>query len=494
MIRLLRLNEGMASAQVTEVRRLIDGLRRNPRTHPYHGRREYSDRVREAAVVLAGMIEEGRAADVVPLARRAVERVTDGLLHIDDSSGIIGDDLRELTRLYSRACAIAPPDAVKLAAWLVASRCDGPGWPDFAVADFAPALGEAGLAELARLVEQRRTGGDPGSFSTAWGVSSLRKELAALSSDVDAHIAVLAQEARSGRDYGEIVSVLRNAGRDRDAEDWARRGLADEPSGPWVDGLRQQLAVLLLGSGREAEAVAMYRDVFERRGTHSDYLRLRKTAEEAGQWRELRDWALDLARERARTGKHRRVYLGELISVLLSEGLADEAWSTAAGEPGQVSDSQWLQLIGLREGEHPSDVLGPLARLIELGVEQTSDKYRYPKAVKALRRLREDYERAGDAAGFGAYLAGLRERQRRKYSLIAKLDAAFGTEDPRALRVKSEVGGMVVLISYEARPMVALPGATGQIPVADDAAASLDLVAPGSVRSASLPVWQRPQF
>jgi hypothetical protein len=34
--------------------------------------------------------------------------------------------------------------------------------------------------------------------------------------------------------------------------------------------------------------------------------------------------------------------------------------------------------------------------------------------------------RAGDAAGFGAYLDGLRERQRRKYSFIAKLDAAFG--------------------------------------------------------------------
>jgi uncharacterized Zn finger protein len=53
-------------------------------------------------------------------------------------------------------------------------------------------------------------------------------------------------------------------------------------------------------------------------------------------------------------------------------------------------------------------------------------KYRYPKAVKALKRLREDYERAGDAAGFGAYLDGLRERQRRKYSFIGRLDAAFG--------------------------------------------------------------------
>ncbi len=70
---------------------------------------------------------------------------------------------------------------------------------------------------------------------------------------------------------------------------------------------------------------------------------------------------------------------------------------------------------------------GPLARLIELGVEQVGDKYRYPKAVKALKRLWEDYERAGNAAGFGAYLGGLRERQRRKYSFIAKLNAAFGT-------------------------------------------------------------------
>ena len=415
---------GMADARVAEVRRLINGLRRNPRTHPYHGRREYSDRAREVAVALASMIEAGPGADVVSLARRAVERVTDGMLHIDDSSGIIGHDLRKLTGLYARACAIAPPDPAKLAAWLVASRCDGPGWPDFDVADFAPALGEAGLAELARLVAGRRAGGVPDS----WGVSSLRKELAAVSSDVDAHVAVLAEEARSGRDYGEIVSVLRKAGRDRDAEEWARKGLAAEPSSPWTDALREQLAELLLGSGRGDEAVAIHREAFEQRGMHQDFLQLRNTTEQAGQWQELRDWALEFMRERARTGNFRQVRLGQLITVLLHEGLADEAWATAAGEPEQVSESQWAQLIGLREKEHAVDVLGPLARLIELGVEQTSDKYRYPKAIKALRRLRDDFERAGDAAGFGVYLDGLRERQRRKYSFIAKLDAAFGAE------------------------------------------------------------------
>jgi hypothetical protein len=93
------------------------------------------------------------------------------------------------------------------------------------------------------------------------------------------------------------------------------------------------------------------------------------------------------------------------------------------------SGRQWLQLIGLRESGHPADVLGPLARLIELTVERPGDKYRYTEAVKALKRLQENYERAGDPAGFGAYLDGLRERQRRKYSFIAKLDAAFAMWD-----------------------------------------------------------------
>jgi hypothetical protein len=153
----------------------------------------------------------------IVLTRHAVERVTDGMLHIDDSSGIIGHDLRDLTGLYARACAIAPPDPAKLAEWLVASRCDGPGWPDFDVADFAPALGEAGLAELAA-----RSGAQGRRRARFVGVSSLRKELAAVAGDVDAHVAVLAEEARGGRDYGEIVSVLRKAGRDRDAEERAR--------------------------------------------------------------------------------------------------------------------------------------------------------------------------------------------------------------------------------------------------------------------------------
>jgi hypothetical protein len=58
----------------------------------------------EAAGAIADMIESAVAADAVLLAQRAVERVTAAMLHMDDSSGIIGGDLRMLTALL-RACS-----------------------------------------------------------------------------------------------------------------------------------------------------------------------------------------------------------------------------------------------------------------------------------------------------------------------------------------------------------------------------------------------------
>jgi hypothetical protein len=39
-----------------------------------------------------------------------VERVIVAMLHLNDSSGIIGDDLRTLIALYAPACQTAPPD------------------------------------------------------------------------------------------------------------------------------------------------------------------------------------------------------------------------------------------------------------------------------------------------------------------------------------------------------------------------------------------------
>ena len=152
--------------------KLIDGLRWDRRRNPYSGRREYSQRARAVAAAVAHMIEAGDAAGAGPLARRAVERVTAALMYMDDSAGIVGDDLRTLMALYARACRSAAPDARPLARWLVSMQLDGPGWPAIELKEFAEALGQDGLAEVARLTEERGVTGEPDSWTAACTTAS----------------------------------------------------------------------------------------------------------------------------------------------------------------------------------------------------------------------------------------------------------------------------------------------------------------------------------
>ena len=90
-----------------------------------------------------------------------------------------------------------------------------------------------------------------------------------------------------------------------------------------------------------------------------------------------------------------------------------------------ASLARGFQLIEVREKSHPADVIRPYRDLIEIGLDRASDKYRYPKAIKTIRRLRDSYRRAGDEAGFIAYVADLRQRHHRKTSFITKLDKAL---------------------------------------------------------------------
>src|SRR5881227_819913 len=116
----------MVSAVVERARRLIDGLRRDRRMHPYHGRREYSELAREVAAACEALIDS-EPASVPALAQRAVDLATTALMAV-----------------HARACAASPPDPKRLAAWLGKLRLDGPGWPDFELHDYAAALGEKG--------------------------------------------------------------------------------------------------------------------------------------------------------------------------------------------------------------------------------------------------------------------------------------------------------------------------------------------------------------
>jgi hypothetical protein len=405
---------------VEQVRRLIDGLRRDRRTHPYHGRREYSQLAREVAAACEALIDS-EPASVPALAQRAVDLVTTALMYVDDSSGIVGDDLHALMVVHARACAAAPPDPKRLAAWLGKLRLDGPGWPDFELRDYAAALGEKGRSELARLVEDRVKTTEPDLLGrTPWGIRVLREQLAEISGDIDHYVAVLAEDLYAASSYLKIVDALRNVGRAADAERWARRGLGI--GNPIDQGkLRDIYVDLLLERGATNEASTMRWQLFDQHPTQTHYNDLRRTAERTGDWPDLRDKAIGRLRD-ATIGQP--AFADHLIGVLLDEGELDDAWQTAVDHANGLPESRWNQLIDLRQPTHPRDVIKPWQQLIQRRLDASTDKHRYSTAIKMLRQLRDAYQATGDTPGFGTYLDRLRDHHKRKTSFIAKLDRA----------------------------------------------------------------------
>jgi hypothetical protein len=74
--------------------------------------------------------------------------------------------------------------------------------------------------------------------------------------------------------------------------------------------------------------------------------------------------------------------------------VADEAWAAAMADPGQVPESQWFQLIEMREQDHPADVIRPYQDLIEITLER-----RWPAARTVVAGpLRACCYRRGSAA------------------------------------------------------------------------------------------------
>jgi hypothetical protein len=77
----------------------------------------------------AGLIDSGAAKTVVPVLRKAVDRMTTALMYMDDSPGIVGDDLQQVMDLHAGLCrgATRSEKAGRLAGWPVKLECDDPG-------------------------------------------------------------------------------------------------------------------------------------------------------------------------------------------------------------------------------------------------------------------------------------------------------------------------------------------------------------------------------
>jgi uncharacterized Zn finger protein len=403
----LRAAGTTGAPQVAVLRRQLEDALRVRGYLDHQATLDYAHRARDALTTVAELVDAGHAAEARPLARLAAEAISAAMSTVDDATGAVVAVCRRAFSLYAKACAAGRPNPVKLAGWIFRLKLDGPGWPTLELADFAGALGTAGMAEYRALVREAAREGDP---DKALVVRAMREQLAEVDGDLDAHVDILAEGIPNPKAFLDIANLLRDKGQLAGAIRWAERGLEETGDPRLADVLVQSY----VDEGRPGAAVAVRATALRAAPTRLTYANLRATAERVGEWPSARAAALDVLRTAAENGD-----ADELVGVLLDDGDQAEAWQAA--EKHGCGDRVWLEVARAHGCDHPAEVLAGYRRVVENCLERTGrDAYR--EVATLLEELRELSARCGADSAFAALVAGIRTRHQRRRSLLAELD------------------------------------------------------------------------
>ncbi|PXY31810.1 hypothetical protein [Prauserella muralis] len=337
---------------------------------------------------LQRLLDAGTQADVAPLARRTVDKITSAFAGSDEQAGVVGDQLDRAVSLYARACAAHPPKPRELADWILRVAFDRPGWPGISLVEFAQPLGDKGLARVKSVVDdvlaEPDSGQDPVRRRTA---QRLNQEHAEVTGDVDTVVRMLSEQLPRRDVSLKIVRVLRAAGRHAEAIAYAAKALGTG------NGATRGQVVATLEAEHAAAAAAVEEPAPEPRAPEPA-----ETVSGAA------------VPKQPEPGQPEPEPVGEpaeqagTVRALLAEDRADEAWKAAADVP-------------------PADVVPVYRDHIEALVAQR-EAQSYVKAAAALRRLRILHRRAGSPDEFTAYLGELVETHRRKTRLVEEIRKA----------------------------------------------------------------------
>ena len=385
---------------------------------------------------------------VIDITEYALGRVDVTMSRVDDSSGWFSQITSELESIHLRACEIARPDAVALARRLFALDVDSE-WDILYDAPnrYADVLGDAGVAELQRLADERWDALSDAERASAershFHLVKIREHLAKAAGDVDARVELLAQDLSYPYDYVEIAEVLIEANRGDDALAWAERGLvAFEDSDHRMRGDSRLDDVALAAwseRGRHAEVDDLVWRRFSDAPNLERYQRLKRWTTESGTWGEYERSAIALLEERGAanaaavakrpTPINRHVAAripapathDDLVAVLAWEGRLDDAWAVA--DEHDASLSVWMELAKASENDRPLVAARAYARDVEAQIDRKKT-WTYERAVERVAFIRSLYERGGDPSGFETYLADLCHRHGQKTKFIRLLDEA----------------------------------------------------------------------
>lgn len=357
------------------------------------------------------------AHDVYQVTHRALKSAMRVIARADDSSGIIGDACRRLLELHPRAAARAEVPAVKLADWMFDFHFDDE--VDYFELDpvaYAPALGSRGLQRLHERVENlRREFGSAPAAGTASGYDHrehlLRwfdQRFAVLDRDIEAIIRTHLRDGRVAAWVEDVAKAFEEIERDDLAIEWAERAALFDL------GHQSRRAAdrwwRLLTTHRPLDLPRAARTIFDRWPSAGTGERLMETA-----GRDTLDHVLASLESNPR----------ELVRFQLESLRNPRAAWAAAHRLDLTDDRVWADLAKAYLAIDAFAAIRVQLRLV-VATLVVADTTKYRPAARELSRIRTSASTSGAEAlaAVDDELADLRDRYRRRPSLLAALDRA----------------------------------------------------------------------
>ncbi len=419
-------------AEPGSIRAAIDDVTSPHRTGLRYQTARQAGKLNSVRDALEQMLAAGQAATVVELAAYGLER-SKGMRGwtYDPGQGFEQVD-SEFLSLHLRACAVAKSDPAELARWLFnfELRSARAAWEGVFIR-YAELLGDKGLAVYRELaVAEWRARPSPRDEGSR--LQEVVCHAALLTVDPELLSEVVRSDFSKPWAYYVTARQCMELGLPDKAVAWAELGVKTFPAAPHPY-LRELLAGEYSRRNRMTEALSQVWALFTESPGIENYRQLRTFAQKAGQAPVWRDEALEYLRERtvrARTAgpkeqqERERTTCGSLlVEILLSEKNVDAAWREANISGCDVE--VWFKLARAREAKHPADAVRIYQQLAEQVVQHAAD-FEYRAAVRYLCRAEALAGKLGRPDKFREFLAGYRERNKRKKNLLRLLNRKFG--------------------------------------------------------------------